>query len=325
MMEVLTMYKSGFSIDIENMVAQLRSSGLKVVYIDYFLHDFDGYCFDRYPDASLLSKEISESWIHDMKSESRCHYARRVRTMKHLGEYQQSIGKNAYVPNYSVWYKTKDEPRLFSDEQLQQFFASVDSGVKTTNIFPHNDLIFPCFFRMQYCCGMRSSEVCNLTVDDVDLSGGTVSIYRSKGFMDRRIYMSDDLLSLCQDFDRYYSSVLPGRQYFFQPSNQKLCYNSGNIVRVFDSVLKKAGLLDVKGKKFTPHGLRHLFAVQNIKKCVEAGEDFANWIEYLCQYMGHKHIKYTLYYLHITSQLFPVYQDKLRQLEEGIGVKYAEE
>ena len=90
-------------------------------------------------------------------------------------------------------------------------------------------------------------------------------------------------------------------------------------------ILKKAGLLDVKGKKFTPHGLRHLFAVQNIKKCVEAGEDFANWMEYLCQYMGHKHIRYTLYYLHITSQLFPVYQDKLRQLEEGIGVKYAEE
>ena len=47
MREVLTMYKSGFSIDIENMVAQLRSSGLKVVYIDDFLHDFDGYCFDR--------------------------------------------------------------------------------------------------------------------------------------------------------------------------------------------------------------------------------------------------------------------------------------
>lgn len=172
---------------------------------------------------------------------------------------------------------------------------------------------------------MRSSEVCNLTVGDVDLSSGTVSIYHSKGFMDRRIYMSDDLLSLCRDFDRRYSSVLPERKYFFQPSSQKLCYNSGNIVRVFDSILKKAGLLDVKGKKFTPHGLRHLFAVQNIKKCVEEGEDFANWMEYLCQYMGHKHIRYTLYYLHITSQLFPVYQDKLRQLEEGIGVKYAEE
>ena len=46
MREVLTMYKSGFSIDIENMVQQLRNSGLKVEYIDYFLHDFDEYCYD---------------------------------------------------------------------------------------------------------------------------------------------------------------------------------------------------------------------------------------------------------------------------------------
>lgn len=45
----------------------------------------------------------------------------------------------------------------------------------------------------------------------------------------------------------------------------------------------------------------------------------------LCRYMGHKHIRFTMHYLHITSQLFPVYSDKLRQLEEGIGVVYAEE
>ena len=41
--------------------------------------------------------------------------------------------------------------------------------------------------------------------------------------------------------------------------------------------------------------------------------------------MGHKHIQFTLYYLHITSQLFPMYREKLNALEEGIGVVYAEE
>ena len=45
----------------------------------------------------------------------------------------------------------------------------------------------------------------------------------------------------------------------------------------------------------------------------------------LIRYMGHKHIRYTLYYLHITSQLFPVYREKLDALEKGIGVVYAEE
>ena len=61
MREVLTMYKSGFSIDIENMVQQLRNSGLKVEYIDYFLHDFDEYCYDRYPDAG---PDRGNTWIY---------------------------------------------------------------------------------------------------------------------------------------------------------------------------------------------------------------------------------------------------------------------
>ena len=319
------MYNSAFSSDIKNMLEQLHTSGLQVKYIDYFLHDFDDYCAERYPEADTLTMELSEAWIHSMDSDSQCHYSRRVTTMKHLGQYQQSIGKKAYVPNYSIWYKTKDEPHLFTDEQLQYFFRSLDSEVKTTKVFPYNDLILPCFFRLQYCCGMRSSEVCNLMVDDVDLIEGSVCIYRSKGYLDRKIYMSDDIRDLCRTFDNHYSKVLPGRKYFFQPSERKYYFNSGNIVRFFDAVLKNAGLYNINGKKFTPHGLRHLFAVQNIKKCAESGDDFSNWIEYLCRYMGHKHIKYTLYYLHMTSQLFPIYQDKLYKLEKGIGVKYVEE
>lgn len=93
----------------------------------------------------------------------------------------------------------------------------------------------------------------------------------------------------------------------------------------FFRLYSKSRVIGAARKRFTTHGLRHLFAVQNIKKCADAGEDFYNWIQYLCRYMGHKHIRYTLYYLHITSQLFPVYREKLDALEKGIGVVYAEE
>ena len=101
--------------------------------------------------------------------------------------------------------------------------------------------------------------------------------------------------------------------------------NIWSVSKIFDALLKKSHLDKIPGKKFSTHGLRHLFAVQNIRKCTECGEDFYNWMQYLCKYMGHKHIRYTLYYLHITSQLFPVYQDQLRELTKGIGMVYAEE
>lgn len=319
------MYQSRFSHDINEMLAVLRNGGLQIQYIDFFLHDFDDFCIANYPDEDVLSDTIAEEWIHNTSSESRCHMSRRVRTMVHLGEYQQAVGKAAYVPGYRIHYAHAEEPRLFSDEQLAEFFELVDSVITNTPTFPHNDMVFPVLFRMNYSSGLRSSESCNLKVEDVDLVQGKLRIFNSKGFKDREIPISDDLCSLCRSFHNAYSSVVPNRKYFFQPSQTRECYNSSIVGKVFDSVLKKTTFYETTGKKFTAHGLRHLFAVQNIKKCAESGENFYNWMQYLCKYMGHKHIRYTMYYLHITSQLFPVYSQKLEELEERVGVVYVED
>jgi integrase/recombinase XerD len=319
------MYYSKFAADMENMQTSLHNTGVEAAYIGFFLNDFDSFCRNEFPDASLLSYEIADRWIHSANSASKHHMARRVQTMKHLGRYQQSLGYLSYVPDYSIKRPNAEEPHLFTDSQLTEFFEGVDAGVKNTEIYPHNDLIFPVMFRLIYCCGLRSSEACNLTVNDLDFSRGTLTIFRSKGFKDRMLFISDDISELCRKFHAFYSRIVPNRTYFFQPSPTRDFYTSSVVGKTFDSVLRKTSLSNVPGKKFTTHGLRHLFAVQNIRKCLEAGEDFANWIQYLCKYMGHKTIKDTMYYLHMTSQLFPVYSEKLSLLEERVGVVYVEE
>jgi len=319
------MYHSNFAPDMENMVASLRNAGLQMAYINFFLTDFDNFCMDSFPDAVVLTPEIAQAWIHSAVSESTTHMARRVRTMKYIGKYQQSLGKTSYIPDCIIKCPPPEEPRLFSDEQLAEFFQTVDTAVVATKTFPYNDIVLPVLFRLVYCCGLRTSEACNLTVDDVDLARGTLTIYRSKGFKDRLLFMSDDVFSLCLGFDDLYHRILPGRTGFFQPSTDRIFYKNFNISKFFDALIKKTSFCGAPGKKFTAHGLRHLFAVQNIRKCAESGEDFMNWIQYLCKYMGHKNICSTMYYLHMTSQLFPVYSGKLRLLEEGIGVAYVEE
>ena len=319
------MYSSKFALDIENMLTSLHNAGFQMLYLNFFLRDFDSFCTEAFPAATTLTDDIAEKWIHSTTSESKAHMSRRVRTMKHIGEYQKSLGKPAYIPDYAVNKERAEEPHLFSDDQLAEFFAKVDTEVAPTTAFPHKNIIFPVLFRVIYCCGLRSSEACNLRVEDVDLEHGSLTIYRSKGLRDRKIFMDDTLCDLCRRFHKFYSRVIPRRKYFFQPSAVKERYSSYNVGHVFDALLMKTSFHQNAGKKFTPHGLRHLFAVQNIKKCVESGEDFANWILYLCKYMGHKHIRYTMYYLHITSQLFPAYAPMLKLLEEGIGVVHVEE
>lgn len=319
------MYCSGFAQDLDNMLKTLHNGGLKMMGIEYFLSDFDCFCKENFAYDSILTMEIAEKWIQNTASESKAHMWRRVNAMRHLGRYQLSLGKEAYITSHTIRRPRAEEPRLFSDEQLVEFFEKVDTQTKPTKTFPYNDVVFPVMLRLIYCCGLRSSEACNLKVEDVDFTLGALDIYRSKNLRDRRVFMSDDILGLCQRFHYYYSGIIPDRMYFFQPSQTRECYISAEVTIVFDKLLKRTSFCNTAGKKFTEHGLRHLFAVQNIRKCAECGEDFSNWVQYLSRYMGHKNIQFTKHYLHITSQSFPVYSEKLNLLGEGIGVLHVED
>ena len=116
------MFRSRFGPAIEDMLLIRRRAGYQLKFIDYFLSEFDAYCADNYLEDSLLTREIGEGWIHATDSESHAHMARRVQTMKHIGEYQRALGLNAYVPDYSIKIPKAEEPHLFSDEQLRLFF-----------------------------------------------------------------------------------------------------------------------------------------------------------------------------------------------------------
>ena len=130
------MYASKFGPIIDDMLNIRHRSGLQLQFIGFFLDDFDAFCLREYPDANLLTKEIAETWIHISNSPSLHHMARRVLTMKHLGEYQQSLGLKAYVPNYRIKRPKAEEPHLFSDEQLERFFETVDTQLVPTETYP---------------------------------------------------------------------------------------------------------------------------------------------------------------------------------------------
>ena len=121
------MYASKFGPVMEEMLTIRHRSGLQLKFIGFLLDDFDAFCAREYPEATLLTKEIAETWIHSSDSPSRHHMARRVLTMKHIGEYQQSLGLNAYVPNYRIKRPKAEEPHLFTDEQLALFQKTVQA------------------------------------------------------------------------------------------------------------------------------------------------------------------------------------------------------
>jgi integrase len=209
-----------FYDDIVAVMKILRNHGFQLLYLETFFQEFETYCLVHYPDKSILTYEIAEDWIYNYETTSKQQLDKRVRTMKHLGRYQRGVGKDAYIPRYKIEAPRPEPPYLFTDEQLSEFFEKLDQ-LKPDSRGPNRQFIFPVMFRLIYCCGLRSSEACKLRVSDVDFETGTLSIYHSKGFKDRLIYMNNDVNELCLRFHQYYTPLMPNREYFFSFSNEK--------------------------------------------------------------------------------------------------------
>lgn len=315
---------SYFKHFFQNTMTLFHNLGYKLEYLESLLNEFDLFCDEYYPNVRELTKEISQKWIYSTKIQSKHVLSERVSTIKYLSKYLNSIGIESYMPDYGIDLGPHKCIHLFDDHQLMRFFDGTDH-INQHKRSPNREYIAPVIFRLIYSCGLRNSEACQIKMSDIDLEKGIINIYHSKGDKDRRIFMDDSMRKLCLKFNEVYSKILPNREYFFQPSYEKKKLTKYNIDDFFDIILKITGLDKELPIKPTVHGLRHLFAVKSMKKCLASGEDFNNWIKYLSQYMGHQTTNETLYYLHMTESLLPEYREKMKNLTEGMRTVYEEE
>ena len=309
---------------IEPTKKMFNHLGYRLDYLDSRLKKLDKYYDKHYQNRKELTREISDEWIYSIKTKSRHVISERVNTIKYLGIYLNSIGISAYIPDYSIRLGPHKVISLFDDDQLVRFFRGADN-IKPHIRSPNREYIIPIIFRLIYTCGLRNSEACHIKMEDIDLKNGTISIYHSKGNKDRTVYMSESMKELCIRFNDAYSGIILNREYFFQPSYDKTRLTKHNIDDFFDKVLELTLLNREFSIKPTVHGLRHLFAVNSMRKCLDEGESFENWIKYLSQYMGHKSVNETMYYLHLVEMLVPEYREKMSAITEGIGVSYEED
>lgn len=317
-------FSSNFAKYIEGMAKEKHNSGFSLKYMDKHLAEFDCFCRNHFPDKDSLDKELVEAWVYHTKSKSLQEIQKRFRTMMHLGNYMLPLVGDAYIAKNTLKREKPEEPHIFTDAQLGEFFQVCDD-FKAVKYPPYRHLVTSVMFRMIYCCGLRNSEACHLKCCNINLQDGTIKIYESKGHKNRVVYMSDDLTELCRKYNSVMVSMNPGREYFFSSSRSSY-YNNTSACKLFDSILNKTSFYVKTSKKPTCHGLRHTFAVNSMRKCIADGEDFDIMIRYLSRYMGHSCPQNTMYYLHMAVTLVPEIRKMAKGYEDILnGVAYVEE
>jgi integrase/recombinase XerC len=149
-----------------------------------------------------------------------------------------------------------------------------------------------------YSAGLRVSEVCGLTVAQLDRTERLLLI-RGKGRKERQVPLGRTALAAVE---RYWAAVahplLPGLPVFLQGRPDVKPVTAGEVQRRLKPYLRRAGL----DAALTPHKLRHSFATHLLNR----GADLRSVQELL----GHAHLKTTEVYTHVST-------DRLKQVYDA--------
>jgi integrase/recombinase XerD len=137
-----------------------------------------------------------------------------------------------------------------------------------------------------YACGLRRSELLNLSLKDIHSDRNLLIINQSKGKKDRVIPISDKLILLLRE---YYLQYKP-KKWLFEGQLPFSQYSE----RSLELVLKKSVTIANIKKPVTLHWLRHSYATH----LMESGTD----LRFIQELLGHKSSKTTEIYTHVSTK-----------------------
>ncbi len=186
-------------------------------------------------------------------------------------------------------------PRPKVDRRLPLVLSrdEIKALINTLRNLKHKTLIM-----LIYGTGMRLSESVNLCVADLDFYRKLIHIRQGKGNRDRIV----PLPAVLENQLKYYLDAYLPKKYLFE-GQSKDRYSTRSVQNILKKALEKAGIK----KNATVHSLRHSFATHSL----EDGTD----LRYIQQLLGHKSIKTTEIYTHISNASILKIKSPLDKLE----------
>lgn len=135
-----------------------------------------------------------------------------------------------------------------------------------------------------YALGLRSGELINLKIADLDGDRNIITLKMAKGKKDRQLPFPESLKTILR---KYYKAYKP-KTYLFV--GQKGTYSAASLRAVFKRSCVKAKIK----KNVTLHSLRHAYATH----LLESGTD----LRIIQKLLGHNSIKTTMLYTHVSKK-----------------------
>jgi integrase len=291
-------------------VSHRTASGRWSVAYDWALRSFATHCTTQYTETKILTQEMVDTWCAIRPSENLHSCGKRAAAVNAFIKYACDRGllnldcKN--IPTHGSGDITLENPHSFTDVELENFFFACDTIQIRRNSMVDKlmKLIIPVFFRLLFSSGMRTNEVRNLDVEDVDLKHGIVNIRHTKGYIEHRVALHPTMTDRLETYHAAVNRLMPDRKCFFPNFYDKyysLTWMEINFERLW---------FKYNHNHATPYHLRHHYATTNINNWPSQAEKFNRNLLYLSRSMGHSILESTMYYYSFTPKLAELLKER---------------
>jgi site-specific recombinase XerD len=224
--------------------------------------------------AILSAKKVSEAVVHTAVNSIKFYY-----------------DKVLFVPEFKI----KEIQRPKQSHKLPNFLSiqEIDKLLRASDNLKHTAILYAL-----YSGGLRLGELLGLQLKDIHWDRNQIMVRDAKGKKDRSVMLSQTLKEVL----RYYFDQYQPRVWLFEGQDGIKPYSARSVQQVVIQHARKAGIT----KRVTPHVLRHCFATH----LLDNGTD----VRFIQELLGHKDIKTTMIYTHVTTQTLKSIQSPLDQL-----------
>jgi len=273
----------------------------------------------RFPLSEMvLTEEIVSEFKKPKPGESTITRNKRASLARQFALFIKSRNIDCYVPPEQ---REKEErgfvPRIITESEMVRILECADSKPFRAQT-PKTNMVYSMLLRMLWCCGLRIGEALSLTMGDVDLDNGILTIKRAKYNQTRLVPMSDSLIGYALDYVRRMRLLRETPEALFYPNPHGQKYNRMPVSLRIKKIMNEAGITDDGVAILRTHSIRHSYAVRILKKMQEEGIDVYCSLPLLAAYLGHSDIKSTEYYLRLIGEEHAVIADAMAAYNEII-------
>jgi site-specific recombinase XerD len=226
----------------------------------------------------------------------------------------------APLPTVVPTYPPTVIPYIYSREELRRLLDAIPSCYHCFSDTEPPTL--RAMLLLVYGAGLRRGEVLSLSVADVSLPDGLLTIRDGKFFKTRLVPLGRHLTEVLNDYVRWRAATHPsaGAGSFFVGRHGKAIHPR-TLDRAFKRLRDHTGMRRTDGARYQPrlHDLRHTFAVHRLTEWYRQGADVQRLVYDLSVYLGHVRLAHTQVYLTMTTELLHQASTSFERYARGEG------